>query len=365
MSLAQAPARAIVRIVLIIVAVAILLYLLYLLRRPVTWLLLAVLLATALAGPVNFLSRRMPRGLAITIVYLALLAIPVALGALVIPPLVTEINALAQDVPGYATEVREFVQGNGTLQSIEEKYDITTKLEQEAGELPARIDDAASILRDLGLRLVESVFALVTILVLAAFLLASGRGWVERALALQPADRAARLRRVLDRSASAVGGYVVGALTIAVIAGTLAYVVLLILGVPFRGPLAVLVGLFSLIPLIGATIAAVIVGVVTLFANFPTATIAWVIWAIVYQQVENHLIQPQIQKRSVHVAPFVVIVAVLFGSTLLGVLGALVAIPVAAMIQIALREWWEYRAMAARGDAPSGPVAEGVEPSAP
>ena len=92
-----------------------------------------------------------------------------------------------------------------------------------------------------------------------------------------------------------------------------------------RAPLAVIAGLFSLIPLVGATIAAVLIGIVTLFENFPTATIVWAIWAIVYQQFENHVIQPQIQKRTVHVHPFVTIVSVLFGATLLGVLGALVA----------------------------------------
>ena len=96
-------------------------------------------------------------------------------------------------------------------------------------------------------------------------------------------------------------------------------------------------------PLIGATIGAVLVGVVTVFADFPTATIIWAIYSIIYQQVENTLIQPQIQKRAVNVHPFMVLVAVLFGSTLLGVLGALVAIPIAASLQIALREWWDWR----------------------
>ena len=91
----------------------------------------------------------------------------------------------------------------------------------------------------------------------------------------------------------------------------------------------------DLIPLVGATIGAVVVGIVTVFNDFPTATIIWVIWSIVYQQVENNLIQPQIQKRAVDINPFLVVVSVLFGSALLGVLGALVAVPVAASIQIA------------------------------
>ena len=150
--------------------------------------------------------------------------------------------------------------------------------------------------------------------------------------------------------AQAVAGYVAGALLIALIAGVTTYIVLTILGVPFRGPLALIAGLFSLIPLIGATIAAVLIGLVTVFNDFPTTTIIWVIWAIAYQQFENHVIQPQVQKRTVNVQPFITIVAVLFGATLLGVLGALVAIPIAASIQILLREYVDLRTMSHQGE---------------
>jgi predicted PurR-regulated permease PerM len=113
--------------------------------------------------------------------------------------------------------------------------------------------------------------------------------------------------------------------------------------VPFAAALAIVIFFSDLVPLVGATIGAVLVGIVTVFGDFPTATIVWVIYSIAYQQLENTVIQPQIQKRAVNVHPFIVLVAVLFGSTLLGVLGALVAIPVAASVQIAIREWWQYR----------------------
>jgi predicted PurR-regulated permease PerM len=156
--------------------------------------------------------------------------------------------------------------------------------------------------------------------------------------------------------AGAVSGYVAGALTIALIAGIATYIVLTILGVPFSGPLAVLAGLLSLIPMIGATIAAVLIGVVTLFEDFPTTTIIWAIWAIVYQQLENNLIQPQIQKRTVNVHPFITIVAVLFGGTLLGVMGAIIAIPIAASIQILLREYVDLRNFSLKRSEPQPPV---------
>jgi predicted PurR-regulated permease PerM len=175
-------------------------------------------------------------------------------------------------------------------------------------------------------------------------MLGSGRFWIARLIALQPEERAVRMRRVADRSAAAVGGYVGGVLLQATVAGILAWVVLTILDVPFAAPLALLIFFLDLIPLVGATIGAVMVGIVTLFADFPTDTIVWTIWAIIYQQVENNVIQPRIQQRAVNVHPLGVLVAVLFGSALLGIVGALVAIPVAATLQIAVREWWAWRA---------------------
>jgi len=367
--------KAIVRVVVIVVVAVGTIALIYVLRKPLVWLLLATFLAVALSGPVNYLDRRMPRGVAIAVVYLCLLAVPVALAALVVPPLVREGNELISNIPGYAADVQEFVKENGTLRSIEEDYGITENLEAQAKTLPSKIGDAAGALGGIGVGLVNSLFALVTILILAAFMLGGGKGWVNRALELQPRERAVRVRRVLDRMAGAVGGYVVGALAVAFIAGTLAFVVLTILGVPFRGPLAVIVGLFSLIPLVGATIAAVIVGLVTLFTDFPTATIVWTVWAVVYQQLENNLLQPQIHKRTVDIQPIVVLVAVLFGGTLLGVLGAVLAIPAAASIQIALAEWWSWRegrdGAAEEADAPdeedaaSGPTSDGPRSAEP
>jgi len=116
-----------------------------------------------------------------------------------------------------------------------------------------------------------------------------------------------------------------------------------ILGLPFAGPLAVLVGLFDLIPLVGSTIAGVVVGIVAAVVGFPGKLIAWVIFLIVYQQFENNVIQPVVYRRTVAIHPLVVIVAVLIGGSLLGVLGALLAIPIAATVQIVVKEWWQYR----------------------
>ena len=348
--------RSIVRTVLVIVCVALILYLLYLLRKPIGWLLISTFLTVALSPLVNRAARHMKRGLAIAVVYIGLLLIPILLIALIVPPLITEANNFAENVPQYADDVTEFVQENERLRNLNEDYDITGKLEEEAAKLPERLGGAAGTLRDIGFGIVSSLFALLTILVMTAFLLGSGHTWVQSIIASRPPAQRDRLRRSLENMAGAVSGYVAGALTIAVIAGIATYIVLTILGVPFSGPLAVLAGLMSLIPMVGATIAAVIIGVVTLFENFPTATIIWAVWAIVYQQLENNLIQPQIQKRTVNVHPFITIVAVLFGGTLLGVMGAIVAIPIAASVQILLREYVDLRTFSLKRTEAQPPV---------
>ncbi len=340
--------RAVARTVLIAVLVVLLLYLIYLLRQPISWLLIATFLAIALSGPVNFLGRFMKRGFAIALVYLGLLLVPVGIGAIVVPPIVNGANDLAQNAPEYAQDVTDFVNDNKTLRDINEDYDVTEKIQEEAAKLPSKIGDAAGVLRDVGFGLVNSIFALITILILTAFILGGGRGWLHYGLRFVPEQRARRLERVFDRVGRAVGNYVAGALAQATIAALTAYVVLSILGVPFAAPLALVIFFLDLIPLIGATIGAVLVGVVTLFQDFPTATIIWAVYSILYQQLENNLIQPQIQRRAVEINPFLVIVSVLFGSALLGVLGALVAVPVAASLQIALREYLDYRGIEPR-----------------
>jgi predicted PurR-regulated permease PerM len=361
------PARSIARIVLIIVGVIASLYLIYLVRKPIGWLITATFLAVALSRPVNLLNRRMRRGFAIALVYLGLLLVPILIGALIVPPIVNGVNDLAQNAPRYARDVTHFVHKNKRLRKINDDYHITEKIQNEAGKLPAKLGGAANTLRDVGFSIVSSIFALVTILILTAFMLGSGQQWVDRALELQPESRRWRMRRALDQMGRAVGGYVGGMLLQAAIAGVTSYVVLAILDVPFKEPLAVLIFFMDLIPLVGATIAAVLIGIVTLFGDFPVDAIVWTIWSIVYQQVENSLIQPQIQRRTVNVHPFVVVVSVLFGATLLGVPGALVAIPAAASIQIAIRELTEHRRERIvnppdKGEPPPGPI---IPPGSP
>ncbi|MDX6671555.1 MAG: hypothetical protein QOI91_1918 [Solirubrobacteraceae bacterium] len=335
--------RTVFRAVLIVLGVLVAVYVVYLLRKPVGWLIVALFLAVAMSGPVNFFHRRLPRGLAITLAYVGLFLVPVGLGAILVPSIVRAANDLADNVPQYVQDLQHEVAKNKRLRQLDHDFKITEKLQKEATKLPEKVGGAAGTLADLGSSLVSSIFAAVTILILSIFMVSRGRGWVEAFLALQPPSRERRLRRAMDHSARAVGSYVAGLLLQATIAGVTTYIVLSVLNVPFAGALAVLMFFFDLIPLVGATVGAVLVGLVTLFNDFPVDTIIWTVWSIAYQQIENTVIQTRIQSRAVNVQPFVVLVAVLFGSTLFGIPGALLAIPAAASFQIALFEYWEYR----------------------
>jgi predicted PurR-regulated permease PerM len=350
--------RGVLRIVLVVITVVLTLYLIYLLRQPLTWIFVAGFLAIALSGPVNLLQRHMRRGFAIAIVYIVLILIPVLLAALLVPPIVEQLNNLINNLPNYVNDLQDFVQKNDRLRQLEQDYNITAELEKQARTLPSRVGDAAGILSDIGLGLVNSVFAGVSILVLSLFMIGSGRTWLSWLAARQGPEREDWMNRLFDRIGNAVGNYVAGALGQALVAGVLAYIVLRILGVPYAGSLAVIIFLLDLVPLVGATLGAIIVGIITLFNDFPTTTIIWIIWSVVYQQVENNVIQPRIQARAVQVHPFVVLTSVLFGSTLFGVLGALLAIPVAAAIQISIIE---YNRMRKPPDEPEPPA--GGEPA--
>jgi predicted PurR-regulated permease PerM len=336
--------RAVVRIVLVVAATLVALYLVYLLRKPITWIVVAGFIALAAATPVAWLSRRMRRGFAIAIVYIGIVLTPVLVAAVIVPPLVTEANNLVREVPNYVQDLRDFVDKNQRLRELEQDYNITEKLQEEAAKLPGKLGNAAGVLSDIGLGVVNSLFALITVLILSVFMLGSGGRFVDRTIRSRPANQQAMLRRGADRIGAAVSNYVAGALGQAVIAGVTAWIVLTILGVPYAPALALIMGLLDLIPLVGATLGAIAIGVVTLFNDFPLDTAIWAIWSIVYQQLENTVIQPRIQSAAVQVHPFAVLVAVLFGSTLFGVLGALLAIPVAAAIQISIREYKAYQA---------------------
>jgi predicted PurR-regulated permease PerM len=186
------------------------------------------------------------------------------------------------------------------------------------------------------------IAATVTIIFLTFFMLLEGRSWVERFYALLPEHSQPRWRRVGSDIYRTVGGYVTGNLLISLIAGVSVTIVLLVMGVPYAVALGLLVAVLDLIPLAGATVAGIVVVGVAFLHSVP-AGIVVAVFVIVYQQVENHFLQPVIYGRTVQLSPLVVLVAVLVGAALAGILGALAAIPVAGTLQVILRDFLAHR----------------------
>ena len=334
--------RAIARTVLIVVLCVSAVYLVYLLRTPIAYLVLAAFIAACAAGPVNVLSRHMRRGSAIAIVYLLILVIPAVIFLVLVVPAVEQTVKLVGNLPGYVQDFEDEIQSNEQLRQLDQDYDITGKLDDLAKELAGKLDDAAAALVDIGAGVVSSLFALVTILVMSMFMVARGQIWRDAFLKTRPPREAEAWRRASDRVANAVASYVGGALFQATVAGITAWLMLVILGIPSPLPLALIIALLDLIPMIGATLGAVIVGVVILFSGSTGDVVIWALFAIAYQQFENYVVQPRIQSKAVSIDPFIVVIAALVGGTLLGVVGALLAIPGAATIQIAMKEYLEY-----------------------
>ncbi len=348
--------RSVVRISLAVAGTALALYLLYLIRSVLQLIFLALFLALALGPLVEFLiRRRMSRTAAIAVAYLALFALLVLLGLVAIPPIARQIDAGVRQLP---TAIHQ-LDKNSTFRQYDKKYKITPKLEAEARKLPDQLASIAKKLSAVTVGAFTAVTKLITVLALGFFLLRDGPRLANPLYRIRGPDQEERLRRLGNDMYRSVSGYVGGNVGISVIAGLVAYTTLRILGVAFAAPLAVLVGLFDLLPLVGATIAAIIVGIVTLFYSFPTDTIIWAIVVILYQQVENNVLSPIVYRRTVQVPGMLVLISVLIGATLDGVIGALLAIPVAAAIQIVVRDVREQR----RGKIEQAPASQARAPS--
>ena len=334
--------RTVLVVIAILLAVAAVLRILWISRQVVAWIFIALFLALALNPAVDLVERRLGgrRGLATGIVFVAALLAIAGIGALFIPTLVNQVNDFANKVPDYLDDL---TKGRGRLGFLQTKYHLVDKARQAleeggASKLFGLSGTALAVTKGV----VTAIVATLTIAFMTFFMLLEGPAWVERGFGLIAPESQPRWRAVGRDIYRTVGGYVTGNLLISLIAGTTTTIVLLIMGVPYAVALGLVVGILDLIPLAGATIAAIIVGIVA-FLHSIVAGIVVVAFFIVYQQVENHLLQPVVYGRTVQLSPLAVLISVLIGAELAGVLGALAAIPVAGSLQVILREFLRSR----------------------
>jgi predicted PurR-regulated permease PerM len=257
-----------------------------------------------------------------------------------VPTLVSQVNDFVQKLPDY---VHDITHGQGRLGFLETKYHIQERIESAVKDGgAAKVLGLSGVALSVAKGVVSIVVAAMTIAFMTFFMLLEGPTWVDRFYGLMSERSEQRWRKVGGEIYRTVGGYVTGNLLISLIAGGLTTLVLLIRGVPYAVALGLIVAILDLIPLAGATIAAILIGVVAFLHSVP-AGIVVVVFFVIYQQVENHVLQPIIYGRTVQLSPLAVLISILVGAELAGILGALAAIPVAGSIQVLILDWLHHR----------------------
>jgi len=335
--------------VVILTAVAVLggVYLLWRVREVIVWCAIAVFVAVALDPAVSWLQRaRIGRMTAIFLAYLGLLLGMMGTIALLVPLLVTQTKSLSnfavavsQNPQGWLGHVRDFV----TRFSLGWLYDaVVGQLRDVPAQLGQWTESFLLSSRGFLINAAEFVTASLAILVISFFLLRDGENFINLAIQLFPEAQRARLRRILKQTATAVSGYVTGNLLISLICGVALCVVLIILKMPYAVVLALIVAVLDLLPQIGATMGGALLVLAGLFVD-PWKSIVLLAYVILYQLVENHILTPVVYSHTIKLHPLVILVAVLMGGLLYGIVGTLLAMPVAEVIRILGAEWLAAR----------------------
>lgn len=337
----------VVAIALVAIGIALLLeHVIVEVRTTIRWLFAAVFLALALSPLVDLIERArirqrsLPRWLAILAAYLLFF---VAFGFLivnVIPPIVREIEQLGTQLPGYVKDFEHWAENSRQFAELNDRFEITKLLSLETSQLPERLGDAATAAKDVSVGALNNLVGTIVVLALSYFLLLDGGRQFDRAVARLAPLHGERVRRAGTRIAGIVRSYVSINVTLAAVAGVFTWLALELLGVELAVPLAVLVAILDLVPLIGFTIGGLLVAVVAALHDFPTALIVWGALFLAYQQLQDRVLQPIFYRSAVRIHPVVGIVVVLAGAQLAGILGALLAIPVAASLGAIYDELW-------------------------
>ena len=298
-----------------------------LVRDVIVLIVISGFLAIGLNPAVEFLQRRrLKRSMAVACVVGGVLLFVGGFVAAAVPPVARQATQLQETVPEYAERARE----NDTFRRLDEQFQIVEKINKAVKE---NAGAAAGAGIGVARGILTVVFKTLTVLILTLYFLGSYPNIKRGAYRLIPRSRRARVGLIADEILSRVGGYVLGNLATSVVAGVCAFVFFMIADIPYPVALAMLVAIFDLIPLVGATIAAVVCTAVAFFVSVQVGIVSTV-YFLIYQQVENFVVVPKVMKRTVDISPLATIVAALIGGTLLGVIGALLAIPVAAAIQL-------------------------------
>jgi predicted PurR-regulated permease PerM len=346
-----------------VLSVALAAFAVYTVRSILVLVLISIFIAVSLDPAVRWLVRKgMRRSVAVGIIFLTVFGLLGAFLAAVIPALVREGTGLFQNLPGY---VERLPEQSPFYRDLAERYDFTSKLSEYAASIPQRVAGEAWTFAQ---RFLGALAQVLTVLVFAIYFMSDLPRLRRGLVRLFPRSRRPRVAEVVNVLVDKVGAYMIGNLIISLIAGVTSFAVLLALGVPYALPLAVAVAITDLIPLVGATIGAVLCTAITFFtSDLWPETVVVLLFFIVYQQLENYLLVPRVMRNTVDISALAVLLSALVGATVLGVMGALMAIPVAAAVKVVLTPMIERHTEAAppaaAEPAPSAAAEPAPEPS--
>ena len=323
------------RIVLVVAGVSLLLYAAYLVRSVLMLVLISAFLAIGLDPAVRRLEGwGLKRGQAVAAIFLTATLLLAIFVITIIPSLIEQVTKFATDLPEY---IQNIAQDNPRIQSWVEDNDIQDKLKEATEKAPSMIGGSFGSVLGIAGSIVSAIFNGITILVLTIYFVLSLSRIREGSLKLVPASKRDDAKKLADPILEKIGGYIAGQAVVAGIAGVLSLIFFLIVGLPYPIALALWVTLAALIPLVGATLGAIPAVIVAFFVS-STVGIATLVFYIAYQQIENYVIAPRIMNKAVDVSPAAVLLAALIGGSLLGFVGALMAIPAAASLKLIVQE---------------------------
>jgi predicted PurR-regulated permease PerM len=330
--------RALIRYALAALAVTVFIaWALWEVRNALLLIYISALIAIGLSPLVNelerkrFLRQRVPRWAAILVIYVCIVAALLAVAAMVIPAVVMQARDLAREFPRLLHQAQQWLIGHGVLTR---EISAAEAVQQTA---PSAAQDTLGLVANAVLGVVGGVFGIITALVLAFYLLVDSSSLILVFLRLFPREKRAQVNDACRRVTNKISAWLGGQLLLAGIIGSTAALGLFLMGVPFFWVLALVAGIGEMIPIVGPILSAVPAVAVALSVS-PTLALGVIIFFVAQQQLENHLLVPKIMQRQVGISPVFIIIALLIGGSLLGVMGAILAVPSAAILKVLLEE---------------------------
>lgn len=325
-----------VRILLLISAFVGTIWLVQLLHRELIWVGVAFFLAVALDPAVSRLAKLLHTGrlIATTLVFAAFLALLVFLGVSLVPPLISQSEALVTQIPHLLQQIQN---SHGYTGYLIQHFHLVDQAKAAQARVLSDLTAGSGTAIGVLVGFFSGLAATVTTLVIAFFMLLEGPHWITLGFRYIPVSEQSHFHRIATKMYRIVSGYVTGNLIVAALIGVSTAIVIAILGVPYAIPLGILTGLSTLVPVIGGGIGLIAVCGVAIFTSV-SATIILAIYFTVYIFIDGHVLKPVIYGKTVDMSPLLVMIAIIFGTALAGIVGALISIPVAACLGVLLTE---------------------------